>query len=377
MMKLSVSSRATEEKYLLALGQIIGMDHNSLAALMDAYGSAEEAWHDSRHWLDVLALSEEKILGFVHQQKKLDPDAIYRYGEQFGVKITLTSDDDFPSFLRHVAEPPYFLYYLGTLPNPDNLAIAVVGSRRCTDYGRMATNRIVTDLVEKAGIHVVNGMAEGIDGVALKSALRAGGFCSAVLGCGIDVVYPAFHRKLYEALKEQGCIFSEFPFGTPGLKHNFPYRNRLISGLSHGILVPEAGRRSGTLHTVRHGLDQGKNIYAMPGSIFSKMSELPHYLIESGQAKFAACAEDILEDYIDLDLVERMYRSNEIDAFQFATNDGERKVLLELQHGRRTFDELIAASSLTASQLTSFLTRLEIEDAISEAPGNTYMLTNQ
>ena len=379
-MKLSVSSRATEEKYLLALGQIIGMDHNSLAALMDAYGSAEEAWHDSRHWLDVLALSEEKILGFVHQQKKLDPDAIYRYGEQLGVKITLTSDDDFPSFLRHVAEPPYFLYYLGTLPNPDNLAIAVVGSRRCTDYGRMATNRIVTDLVEKAGIHVVNGMAEGIDGVALKSALRAGGFCSAVLGCGIDVVYPAFHRKLYEALKEQGCIFSEFPFGTPGLKHNFPYRNRLISGLSHGILVPEAGRRSGTLHTVRHGLDQGKNIYAMPGSIFSKMSELPHYLIESGQAKFAACAEDILEDYIGMirqKLDEMASEANQPKNIQKESEDPgltpeEKTILSVLTDEPKSFDEILMNVSMRPGDLAKWLLQMEIQGKILSLTGNCY-----
>ena len=115
----------------------------------------------------------------------------------------------------------------------------------------------------------------------------------------------------------------------------------------------------------------------MPGSIFSKQSELPHYLIETSQAKFAACAEDILEDFLDIDLVERMYQSDEIDAFQLAADDKERKVVLELQRGRRGFDELMAVSGLSASQLTSFITRLEIEGAVTETPGNTYMLKNQ
>ncbi|MBQ4091991.1 MAG: DNA-protecting protein DprA, partial [Firmicutes bacterium] len=166
----------------------------------------------------------------------------------------------------------------------------------------------------------------------------------------------------------------EYPFGMQGLKQNFPMRNRLVTGLSNGVLITEAARRSGTLHSVRHGLDQGKNIYAMPGSIFSKLSELPHYLIESGQAKFAACAEDILEDFIDLDLVERLSRSEEIDAFRFVADAKERNVVLELQHGRRTFDELLEVSQLSPAQLTSFLTRLEIEGALKETPGNTYML---
>lgn len=366
-----------EEKYLLSLGQIAGMNQTLLTLLMDTFEGAERAWSEYRRWEKVLPLSKGKLASLVEARTAVRPEAVDEYRRRLGVKITVNTDDDFPDFLRNVESPPYYLYYFGTLPDPDLLSIAVVGARKCSDYGREATTKIVTDLVEKANVHIVNGMAEGIDGAALWASLRAGGHPTAVLGCGIDIIYPAFHRKLYEMLKEQGCIFSEFPFGTPGLKQNFPFRNRLISGLSSGVLVAEASRRSGTLHTVRHGLDQGKEIYALPGSIFSKQSELPHYLIESGQAKFAACAEDILEDFLDIDLVERMYQSEEVDAFQWAANDKERKVVLELQHGRRGFDELMEVSRLSAAQLTSFLTRLEIEGAVSETPGNTYMLKNQ
>lgn len=365
-----------EEKYLLSLGQIAGMNQSLVTLLMDAFGDAERAWSEFRRWEDVLPLNKGKLASLTEARAAVRPEAVEEYRRRLGVKVTVTTDDDFPDFLRNVESPPYYLYYFGTLPDPDLLSIAVVGARKCSDYGREATTKIVTDLVEKADVHIVNGMAEGIDGAALRAALRAGGHPTAVLGCGIDIVYPAFHRKLYEALKEQGCILSEFPFGAPGLKQNFPFRNRLISGLSAGVLVTEASRRSGTLHTVRHGLDQGKEIYALPGSIFSRQSELPHYLIESGQAKFTACAEDILEDFLDLDLVERMYQSEKIDAFQLASNDKEKKVVLELEHGRRGFDELLDISGLSAAQLTSFLTRLEMEGAVRETPGNTYMLTN-
>ena len=366
-----------EIKYLLSLGQIVGMNQTLVTILMDAFGDAERAWSEYSRWADILPLSKGKRTSLVEARSEVSPEAVEEYRRRLGVKITVCDDDDFPDLLRNVENPPYYLYYFGNLPDPDLLSIAVVGARKCSDYGREATEKLVTDLVEKAAVHIVNGMAEGIDGAALRAALRAGGHPTAVLGCGIDIIYPAFHRKLYEKLKEQGCLLSEFPFGTPGLKQNFPFRNRLISGLSAGVLVTEASRRSGTLHTVRHGLDQGKEIYAMPGSIFSKQSELPHYLIETGQAKFAACAEDILEDFLDIDLVERMYQADEIDAFQLAADDKERKVVLELQRGRRGFDELMAVSGLSTSQLTSFITRLEIEGAVTETPGNTYMLKNQ
>lgn len=366
-----------EEKYLLGLHQIPGMNQQLLTILMDAFGDAEKAWFESRRWEAVLPLSKGKGAALRRAAEMIQPEVVAAYADRLGVKITTDVDADFPPFLRNVARPPYMLYYFGTLPDPDRLSVAVVGARKCTDYGRDATAKIVTDLVKMADVHIVNGIAEGIDGAALRSALSAGGRPTAVLGCGIDIIYPAFHRKLYEALKEQGCIISEFPFGTPGLRQNFPFRNRLISGLAAGVLVTEATRASGTLHTVNHGLEQGKEIYAMPGSIFSRQSELPHYLIESGQAKFAACAEDILEDFIDIDVVERMCRDEKIDAFHLAADEHEKKVISELQHGRRSFDELAAASRLSAARLTAFLTRLEIEGAVRETPGNTYTLTNQ
>ena len=362
--------------YLVALGQIHGINQTLVTLLLDRFGDAERAFQSPRHWYKELPLSEEKIDALVENREQVDPAVFAHYREQLGAKVVTVRDSDFPAKLLTVVEPPYYLFYFGTLPDPEKLTVAVVGSRKCSDYGKMATHKIVTDLVKKADVSIVSGMAEGIDAAAHWGALNAGGYTAAILGCGIDVIYPAFHRKLYDTLKEKACVISEFPLGYESFPQNFPHRNRLISGLSDGVLVTEARVKSGSYHTVRHGLEQGKEIYALPHSIFSPGSYLPHYLIETGQAKFTACAEDILEDFLDVGLVERMQRAEAIDAFRFAVNNGERDVLYELEKGGRRFDELMAVTALSAAELSSFLTRLELEDALYETPDRIYVLKN-
>ena len=363
-------------KYLIALGQVDEMEQKHIAALTDYFGDAETAWKSPRLWRRALRLKESRLEQMTASRAGLDPDAIDAYRRSLGVKITVSSDADFPAFLRNVTDPPRFLYYLGALPPPERLSVAVVGARNCGDYGRDTVNQIVTDLVTKAGVHIVSGMAEGIDGAAHRAALGAGGFTTAVLGSGVDVVYPACHRGLYREIAAKGCVLSEYPFGCPALKHHFPRRNRLISGLADGVLVAEARRKSGTLHTVGHGLEQGKNIYAIPGSVFSPLSGLPHYLIEMGEAKFTACADDILEDFLGVGFAAERESGGERDLTALASDGAERAVLAELAKGRRGFDELLDISGLSAPALTSFLTLLEIEGAVRETPGNTYTLTN-
>lgn len=365
-----------EERFLLGLGQIRGMEQAQLWELMDRFGSAEEAWDRGNDWFSCLSLPHDAVTHMLKDKKELKLDSVWEYRERLGVKIVTSDDPRFPEGLRHVDNPPYVLYYLGTLPKADHLSIGVVGGRKCTEYGRLATEKIVTELVEMADVQIVNGMAEGVDGVALRSALKAGGYGLAFLGSGIDIIYPSFHRKLYAELKEKGCIMTEYPFGMPCLPHHFPIRNRLISGASHGILVTEAKRNSGTMHTVIHGLEQGKNIYAVPGSVFSPMSGLPHYLLENGHAKFTPGALAILEDFIPVEEAEKLSRGEKQDPSRLASDEKEQAVLAALKVGRRTFDELIDASGLTPARLMTFLSLLELEGEIKETPGNTYMLMN-
>ncbi len=361
---------------MVALGQVSGLRQNLLTLLMDYFGDAEKAWREYRRWHKALPLTAEKCDDMVSSRRGLEPETFARYREKIGVKVVTVKDAYFPAGLRTVEDAPYYLFYYGTLPDPDRLAIAVVGSRKCSDYGKAATQKVVTDLVQKAGVAIISGMAEGIDAAAHGAALQANGYTAAVLGNGIDVIYPPFHGKLYRALKEKGAVISEFPLGYGSFPQNFPQRNRLISGLSSGVFVTEARIKSGAYHTVKHGLEQGKEIYALPHSIFSGGSYLPHYLIETGQAKFAACAEDILEDFIDVGLVERMQRGEIQDSSCLAASPGEREVIAALKKGERCFDELLQAAPLTAAELSSFLTRLELEGAIYETPEKTYILKN-
>lgn len=363
-----------EVTYLLSLAQVISMRQKDVAALLDAFGSAEAAWKNDADWEEVLSLSKEKVQTLRRNKGDVKPETIEAYRRKIDLKVTCAWDDDFPEFLNYIESPPFFLYYLGTLPNPDCLTLAVVGARKYSDYGKIATDKLVTELVERANVQIINGMAEGVDGAALKAALRAGGHATAVLGTGIDIIYPAMHRKLYGELKEKGCILTEYPLGMQGMRQNFPARNRIVTGISDGVLVTEARLRSGTIHSVRHGLEQGKNVYAMPGPIYSSLSELPHYLLQSGQGKFAACADDILEDYVKIKDVEKNAPPQKVDAADLASNPGERSVVSALQSGRRTFDELMEASGLSSPRLTAFLTRLELENLLRETPGNTYML---
>lgn len=365
-----------EVDYLVALGQVNAMHQNLLTLLLEYFGDAEKAWREYHRWHKALPLSGDKIEDIVMNRKRVDPETFSAYRKKLGVKVTTVKDDDFPAGLRTVEEPPYYLFYYGALPDPDCLAIAVVGSRKCSDYGKAATQKVVTDLVQKADVAIISGMAEGIDAVAHWAAIKAGGYTAAVLGNGIDVIYPSFHGRLYQTLQEEGCLISEYPLGYGSLPQNFPRRNRLISGLSSGVFVTEARIKSGAYHTVKHGLEQGKEIYALPHSIFSGGSYLPHYLIETGQAKFAACAEDILEDFIDVDLVERMQRAEKDDGFSLAASKGERDVIYELKKGGRSFDDLLQSSMLSPAELSSFLTRLEIEGAVYETAEKTYILKN-
>ena len=367
-----------EERCLLGIAQLEGIHQKDITALMSFFGSAEEAWRKLGGSRGLLRKQEKDFQKILAAKDRLDLDAVFALKEKLAVKLTTLDDPDYPPYLRNIDDPPYMLYYRGELPPRERLSIAVVGARACDDYGRAATEKMVTDLVEFADVHIISGMAAGIDSAAHRAALAAGGFTTAFLGCGIDVVYPAGNSALYRELIEKGCVITEYPFGIPPLSHHFPVRNRLISGLSDGILVVQGRRGSGVIHTAGFGLDQGKNVYAMPGSVFSHLSESPHNLISMGQAKFAAGVEDILEDFIDVALVEKIKNrdSEEKDPTSLAESEGERVVIAELKKGRRTSDELIAASGLSVSELTSFLTVLEMEGMLSETPGNTYMLIN-
>jgi DNA processing protein len=203
-------------------------------------------------------------------------------------------DPTYPAALRVIADPPRTVYVRGTLRDEDKAAVAIVGSRRASAYGVAVAERLGRELAS-CGVTVVSGLARGVDAAGHRGALAGGGRTIAVLGCGVDVVYPPEHRRLMAQIIEAGAVVSEFPPGTPPLPHHFPQRNRLISGLGLGVVVVEGRERSGALLTADCALEQGREVFAVPGSIFDETSRTPHRLLQQG-AKLVARVEDILDE---------------------------------------------------------------------------------
>ena len=221
---------------------------------------------------------------------------IYEFCKKHSVGIVSYFDENYPRLLKDISSPPVLLYYRGTLPDFDReFGVACVGTRAVSDYGRKSAFRISYDLAS-AGALIVSGMATGVDGICTAGALAAGGRTVAVLGSGIDVCYPPEHLKLAREIVKCGCVMTEYAPGTKPLKYNFPKRNRIISGLSRATIVFEGDEKSGTRYTARYAKEQKRAVYALPGNVGAKTSELPNALLKQG-AKPCTAAEDVINDF--------------------------------------------------------------------------------
>jgi DNA processing protein len=264
------------------------------------------------------------------------------------------------------------LFYWGELPDSQELCLALIGSRRVTPYGCQVAEILSRDLAYQ-GACIVSGMARGIDTICHKAALAAGGRTVAVLGSGLDVIYPRENEQLYRKICEGGAVISEFPLGTPALAANFPRRNRIISGLSRGVVVIEADLHSGTMHTVHHALDQGKDVFAIPGPITSPCSRGTNKLIQDyPDLVMATSAADIWSKYTDQPM-QRVPASSKVKLQQGAISEQERQIL-QLTMTPLQFDELAtkAELGLSAATLAATLTMLEIRGLIKQLPGKYY-----
>lgn len=281
--------------------------------------------------------------------------------QQTGNQIVTLADADYPRALLNIPDPPLLLYVKGCLALLNQPALAVVGSRNATPQGKQNAEAFSQSLSE-SGLCVVSGMAQGIDAAAHRGALRGRGSSIAVVGTGLDRVYPAAHRELAHQLAEQGVLISEFPLGTPPLPANFPRRNRIISGLSLGCLVVEASLQSGSLITVRLAMEQGREVFAIPGSIHAPQSKGCHALIKQG-AKLTESAQDILEE------LEQVFRGA-VDAPPSVQADSD--FLTQLGFDPVDLDTLSLRSGLTISELSAMLLTLELEGRVQLLPGNLY-----
>ncbi|NLC51604.1 MAG: DNA-protecting protein DprA [Firmicutes bacterium] len=343
-----------------------------IKALVDFFGSPKKAWEAEfdqllevegfHHKLAEKIVAERKRIPLLGESKKL---------AALGINVITIEDHNYPTLLSSIYLPPPVLYIKGAFTPEDEQAIAVVGSRKHTFYGRDIALKLAEDLAG-VGITVVSGMARGIDSWAHQGALNKRGRTIAVLGCGLDICYPAENNALMQKISENGAVVSEFPPGTRPLAQNFPRRNRIISGLSLGTVVIEALEKSGALITADYAIEQGREVFAVPGNINSPYSRGCHRLLKEG-AKLTEGLEDILEE-ISCNIVSTSFSNLTKDTFLTTEAlTGEQKEILSLiPYYPIHVDQIVRESMLTPSTVNSLLMQLELHGFIKQLPGNNY-----
>lgn len=358
-----------ERDAYIALNRFEGIGPVRVRELLSILGSAAAILGASREDLmqarGVGAGLAEHLL---RQVDAMDVEAEIQRAGDVGAAIVTRADEGYPEALTHIHDPPLALYVKGSLLPQDRHAIAVVGSRRCTHYGLQVADRLSFQLA-KQGYTVISGLARGIDAAAHQGALKGKGRTLAVLGCGIDQVYPAEHRELAEAVRESGAVISEFPVGFKPSRNSFPQRNRIVSGMSQGVLVVEAALGSGALLTVDEATDQGKLIFAVPGRIDNPSAGGCNFLIKNG-AKLVQDVDDILDEFEYL--LSPHPEGREDPAFvkpQVQLSDAEAKILEVLGEEEMEQDHVIRASGLSASAVATALIMLEMKRQLVSLPG--------
>ena len=395
-------------KYWLWLTTRQGLDARSVLTVLDYFVTPERAYYADREEYDQLPIPPRARIGLY--SKELDTaDRILGDCQRLSLRIMTLRDGDYPERLRQISAPPTVLYIRGKLFDFDEeSAIAVVGSRKPSQYGEMAAAKLGLELAA-GGALVLSGIAEGLDTCALKGALKAGGPVVSVLGGGIDVPYPAVNRYLYEDVAAAGALISEYPPGTEHKGFHFPRRNRILSGLSLGVLAVECKLHSGTMSTVRHAMDQDRDIFAIPGAINAPMSEGTNWLIQQG-AKLVTRGEDILEEYRDRfpgrlgrreplspqaeqqrledmereetalpvkqetpvqeerPALERVSKAEQAGRF----TDDQLAILRALGEESRSAEELVEQTGIPARRILSALTMLQVERAVEEGAGRRF-----
>lgn len=359
----------SDSKYLVALHSFPKFGPVRLKRIKNYFTSFEHAWRASLLELKQAGIEENIANEFISARVSIYPDDLIERINKENIKILTLDEKDYPRLLSEIYDPPPLLFYLGEIKASDDFTIAVVGSRRYSHYGQQVAEKIVFDLA-KNNITIVSGLALGIDALAHNATLSANGRTIAVLGSGIDKysIYPADNRYLAEKIKASGgLILSEFPLGTAPLKFNFPQRNRIISGLSRGTLVVEASAKSGSLITANFALEQNREVFAVPGNIFSENSGGANDLIKKG-AKAVSSAKEILET-LDLESITAYIKNKEI----IPESSEEEKILSLLSHEPIHVDELIRLSALSVSQINSTLIIMEMKGMIKNLGSQNYI----
>ncbi len=367
----------------VALNMVRGIGPRTANQLLSRFGSPAGVFAASRLALGKEGLKPDTVEELKDSSILEKANAEIERLEKLNAVIITLEDDDYPDLLREIHDPPIALYVRGDLRKAmERPALAVVGSRRCSTYGVNVAESLSRDLASH-GLTIVSGLARGIDAAAHRGALELGGQTIAIVGTGLETIYPKEHKKLEEQIIANGAVVSEFPLGTPPLPQNFPYRNRILSGLCFGVLVVEASEHSGSLITARLANEQGREVFAVPGNITSQTSFGPNFLIKDG-AKLVQIWRDVVDE-LPREAKEKLFgierpasangKSDAQPVFEaVALTDSERKILDILSADVPAHvDQLLISSEMNSSELMNALLGLEMKDRIKQLPGKSFI----
>jgi DNA processing protein len=357
-------------QYWLGFNLVKGIGAVRLKRLLDFFGDIKTAWNASPDELRAAGLSAGLIENLVTLRADVTLEKVWDDVHAQGIRLLTWEDDEYPGRLSDIDNPPPVLYLRGEILPEDDWAVAVVGTRRVTAYGRQVTEQIARTLA-RSGVTLVSGLARGVDGIAHQVALDAGGRTLAVLGCGVDRIYPPEHRQLARDIMANGAMISDYAVGTPPEARNFPPRNRIISGLSMATVVVEASAKSGALITTNFALEQGREVFAVPGNIISSSSKGTNRLIQQG-AHPLVDPEEILET-LELRLI-----SEQRQARTVLPSDATEALLYDtLSHEPMHVDEIRAHTDLPIEKVTSTLAMMELKGLVRQASGMRYFVVRE
>lgn len=362
-----------ESKALLHLSLTKGIGSATYRALHERFGSASAILNARKTDLgDIPGIGPKLADELARSRDSVDIDKELALAQEHGVNIIPCTHQHYPQNLKAIYDPPLVLYIKGEINPKDVLSIAIVGSRRCSYYGESQSKRLAR-LLGQSGFTIVSGLARGIDTAAHQGALESDARTIAVMGCGLGRVYPRENRELAERISCQGAVVSELPMLTPPNEKNFPPRNRLISGLSLGVVVVEAGQRSGALITAHWALEQGKEVFAVPGQVDSPYSRGTNRLLKEG-AKLVEDLNDIIEELGPLAETLSIDEKEDIqDPRSLALNSQEKKLFSLLSSRPKTIDEITEESQLPAANVASTLMILEIRKLVKQLSGKRFV----
>ena len=353
--------------YRLALARVPRIGTKRMALLESYFDSAADVWVAADGDLRAAGMDGATLRSLHQARGKIDPDAEMEALARSGVQAYTQHDPEYPARLQEIYDPPPLLFVRGAMEVSDEWSVAVVGTRRVSPYGRQVTAELCRGL-ESNRVTVVSGLARGVDGIAHESALEVGGRTIAVQACGMDIVYPSEHTGLAQRIAESGAVVSEHPLGTRPKADHFPRRNRIISGLTLGTLVVEAGAGSGALHTANHANEQNREVFAVPGRITSPTSVASNALIQQGMAKLVTQVSDILEE-LNLQMADQQMELAGI----LPADPTEAAVLERLGTDPVHVDECVRLVGLPISTVSSTLAMLEMKGLVRQVGSMTYV----